>query len=177
MARRQGGLPSRKENAMNKAKKLTCGIVAAILLSWATTATVPVAAQEKKLGADEAKQIGVETYIYGYPLVTVEMTRRVMTNVPTVGRSRGPMGQLVDVRQYPTAADRDVTAPNADTLYSVAWLDVGKEPYILSIPDEKDRYFLMPMLSGWTDVFAVPGTRTTGTDAQKYAITGAGWQG
>src|SRR5262249_19280241 len=67
--------------------------------------------------------------------------------------------------------------PNADTLYSTAWLDVGKEPYIFSIPDEKGRYFLMPMLSGWTDVFAVPGKRTTGTDAQKYLITGPGWKG
>ena len=35
----------------------------------------------------------------------------------------------------------------------------------------------MPMLSGWTDVFEVPGKRTTGTKAQKYAITGPGWQG
>ena len=78
---------------------------------------------------------------------------------------------------YPTAAFKDVTAPNADTLYTIAWLDVSKEPWVLSIPDMKDRYFLMPMLSGWTDVFQVPGKRTTGTKAQKYAITGPGWTG
>jgi hypothetical protein len=70
-----------------------------------------------------------------------------------------------------------VTAPNADTLYSTAWLDLSKEPYTLSLPDMQDRYFLMPMLSGWTDVFQVPGTRTTGNKAQKYAITGPGWAG
>ena len=41
----------------------------------------------------------------------------------------------------------------------------------------KDRYFLFPMLDGWTNVFQVPGKRTTGTGAQKYAITGPGWTG
>ena len=125
----------------------------------------------------EALNLGTEAYIYGYPLVTMEMTRRVMTNVATVEALRGPMGQFIKAREYPTAAFRDVTAPNADTLYTVAWLDLAKEPWVLSIPDMKGRYFLMPMLDGWTDVFQVPGKRTTGTKAQTYAITGPGWKG
>lgn len=133
--------------------------------------------QEQQLTSEEAVRIGVDAYIYGYPLVTMELTRRVMTNVATPEGTRGPMGQFVNVREYPTAAFRDVTAPNADTLYSFAWLDLGKEPYVVSLPNEEGRYFLMPMLSGWTDVFAVPGKRTTGTDAQTYAITGPGWKG
>ena len=70
-----------------------------------------------------------------------------------------------------------MTAPNADTLYTTAFVDVDKEPWILSIPDMKDRYYLFPMLDGWTNVFQVPGKRTTGTDAQTYAITGPGWTG
>ncbi len=81
------------------------------------------------------------------------------------------------MRKYPDASFKDVTAPNADTLYSTAWLDLAKEPYVLSLPDMDGRYFLMPMLSGWTNVFEVPGKRTTGTKAQKYAITGPGWKG
>jgi hypothetical protein len=125
----------------------------------------------------EAAQIGVEAYIYGYPLVTMELTRRVMTNVAKVEALRGPMGQIIKAREYPNAAFRDVTAPNADTLYTVAWLDLSREPWVLSIPDMKGRYFLFPMLSGWTDVFQVPGKRTTGTKAQTYAITGPGWKG
>jgi hypothetical protein len=101
----------------------------------------------------------------------------VITNVASVAGTRGPMGQFIKLRQYPDASFRDVTAPNADTLYTVAWLDVGNEPWILSIPDMKDRYFLVPLLDGWTNVFQVPGKRTTGTGAQTYAITGPGWKG
>ena len=107
----------------------------------------------------------------------MEMTRRVLTNVAAPEGTRAPMGQLIKMRQYPTAAFRDVTAPNADTLYTTAFFDVGEEPWVLSLPDMKDRYFLMPMLDGWTTVFQVPGTRTTGTGAQTYAITGPGWSG
>ncbi|MFG1348651.1 DUF1254 domain-containing protein [Xanthobacter autotrophicus] len=118
-----------------------------------------------------------EAYIYGYSLVTMEITRRVMTNVATSEASRAPMGQFVRMRSYPDASFRDVTAPNADTLYTTAWIDVGKEPWILSLPDMKGRYFLFPMLDGWTDVFQVPGSRTTGTGPQTYAITGPGWKG
>jgi hypothetical protein len=70
-----------------------------------------------------------------------------------------------------------VTAPNADTLYTIAWIDVANEPWIFGIPDMGDRYYLMPMLDGWTDVFQVPGKRTTGGKAQQYAITGPGWKG
>jgi hypothetical protein len=136
------------------------------------SAPTPEQAKEK-----EALDLGVEAYIYGYPLVTMEMTRRVMTNVAKAGEKHAPMGQLANMRQYPDVSFKDVTAPNADTLYSVAWLDLSKEPYVLSLPDEKGRYYLMPMLSGWTDVFQVPGTRTTGTKGQKYVITGTGWQG
>jgi hypothetical protein len=107
----------------------------------------------------------------------MEMTRRVITNVEKPEGTRGPMGQLVRYREYPTAAYKEVTAPNADTLYTTAWMDVGREPWVLSIPDAKGRYYLMPLLDGWTDVFQVPGTRTTGTKAQTYAITGPGWKG
>ena len=87
------------------------------------------------------------------------------------------MGQFVNAREYPDAAFKDVTAPNADTLYSIAWLDLSKEPYVLSLPDEGDRYFLMPMLTAGPNVFQVPGKRTTGDKAQTYAITGPSWKG
>jgi len=125
----------------------------------------------------EALQIGTDAYVYGYSLITMDMTRRVMTNVVTPGNNHAPMGQFYYSQTYPTAAFRDITAPNADTLYSTAWLDLSKEPYVFSLPDQGDRYYLMPMLSGWTDVFQVPGKRTTGDKAQQYLISGPGWKG
>lgn len=134
-------------------------------------------AQEKALTEKKASEVGVEAYIYGYPLVTMEITRRVMTNVAAPQGTHAPVGQFLLMRKYPDASFKDVTAPNADTLYSTAWLDLAKEPYVLSLPDMDGRYFLMPMLSGWTDVFEVPGKRTTGTKAQTFAITGPNWKG
>jgi hypothetical protein len=81
------------------------------------------------------------------------------------------------MRDFPTAQYRDVPGANVDTLYTMVWLDVSKEPWIFSVPDMGDRYYMMPMLDGWTNVFQSPGTRTTGQKAQKYAITGPGWSG
>ena len=87
------------------------------------------------------------------------------------------MGQLLRLRSYPAVDNHSVPAPNADTLYTYAWLDVSKEPMVLSIPNMDDRYFMMPMLSGWTDVFQSPGARTTGQRPQTFVITGPGWSG
>jgi uncharacterized protein (TIGR03000 family) len=129
------------------------------------------------LSEEEALKLGTEAYVYGYSLVTMEMTRRVMTNTKTPKDDHAPMGQFYNARTYPSASFRDVTAPNADTLYSLAWLDLSKEPYVLSLPDEGDRYYLMPMLDAWTNVFQVPGKRTTGDKAQKYLVTGPSWSG
>jgi hypothetical protein len=127
-------------------------------------------------GAEDFRA-GSDAYVYGYPLVTMEMTRRVITNVAQVQGTRGPMGEIIKLRAYPDASFRDITAPNADTLYTTAFFDVGDEPWVLSAPDTKGRYFLLPFLDGWTNVFAVPGSRTTGTQAQTFVITGPGWSG
>jgi hypothetical protein len=135
--------------------------------------TAREAARDKDLQA-----AAVDAYVYGYPLVTMELTRRVMTNVtrPEAGRL-APMGQVAKLRAFPTPADRQVTAPSTDLLDTLAWLDVGAEPWIIGVPDMKGRYFLLPLLSAWTEVFEAPGSRTTGTRAQTYAVTGPGWTG
>jgi len=125
----------------------------------------------------EIADLGVDAYIYAYPLVTMEMTRRIMTNVAKPDGIRAPMGQLMRAREYPNASFREVSAPNLDTLQTIAWIDVAREPWIVGIPDMNARYYLMPMLDGWTNVFQVPGKRTTGTGPQKYAITGPRWKG
>lgn len=130
-----------------------------------------------QISEQEAREIGTEAYIYGYPLVTMELTRRVSTNVVAPEGDKAPMGQLARLREYPNAEFRTITAPNADTLYTTTWLDLSKEPWVFSVPNMNDRYFLMPMLDGWTEVFEVPGKRTTGTEAQKYVLTGPNWKG
>jgi hypothetical protein len=154
--------------------------LAACSKSGTETASTPAAAQPTaKPDVEQAVKDAVEAYIYGYPLVTMDMTRKQLTNVPdaTSVPGRGPMGQLIKLRTYPPVDDHAVTAPNADTLYTMVWLDVSSEPWVFTIPDMGDRYYLLPMLDGWTDVFQVPGKRTTGGKAQKYAITGPGWSG
>jgi hypothetical protein len=153
-----------------------CITGALLLFSFFGTQNYVTAAEKQSLNPDEAKLIGIEAYVYGYPLVTMEKTRQIMTNVREPSGTRAPMGQFVRMRTFPSAEFRDVTAPNADTLYTTAWLDVGKEPWILSIPDAHDRYYLFPMLDAWTTVFENPGKRTTGTGPQRYAITGPGWK-
>ena len=150
-------------------------IVALGMIACSDSGTKPAASGQP--GVEEAVGTAVDAYIYGYPLVTMDMTRRQFTNVATPDAAHAPMGQLLRFRTYPPADVHTVTAPNADTLYTTAWIDVSKEPWVFSIPDMGDRYYLMPMLDGWTDVFQVPGKRTTGDKPQKYAITGPGWSG
>ncbi len=127
--------------------------------------------QEANISPEQAKELAIEAYIYGYPLVSMDMTKQVMS------QTRSPVGQFANSRTFPTTDYKEVTAPNVDTLYSTAWLDLSKEPWILHVPNEDGRYYLMPMLDGWTDVFADPGTRTTGTKTADFVITGPNWTG
>ena len=147
-----------------------CFALSAVLVGCSSSST-------KSPSAEAAVNDVVDAYLYGFPLVIMDTTRKQTTNVNSAGPERAPMGQFVRMRTYPTEANRDVPGDNTDTLYTMVWLDVSKEPWVLSIPDMGDRYFMMPMLDGWTNVFQSPGTRTTGDKAQKYAITGPGWTG
>ena len=137
------------------------------------------AAFASPVSEQEAYEIGVEAYLYAYPLVTMEVTRKQVTNVPRSGLAlgRGPMNVLTHWRSYPDSNYRDIVRPNFDTLYSMAWLDLSREPLILTLPASPNRYYLAPLLDMWTDVFAAPGSRTTGNDAHSFALTAPGWKG
>src|SRR5690606_14328128 len=135
------------------------------------------ATEPAKLSPDEAKQIAIDAYIYGYSLITTEVTRVQMTSVDEIEGLRGPMGQFINVKRYPPGDYRGVSAPNADTLYSAAWVDVGTEPVVFSHPDMGDRFYLFPMYSLWMPVIESPSQRTAGDEAATYLLTGPGWKG
>ncbi len=139
--------------------------------------SVNAQAAQHKLSAQEALSIATDAYIYGYPLVTMEMTRRVTTNVVKASETRAPMGHFGHARKFIQAGFTDITTPNADTLYSFAWLDLSAGPYILYMPPIDNHYTVMQLLSGWTNVFASLGTRTIGHNGGYFAITGPSWHG
>lgn len=134
------------------------------------------AAAQRPLTADEAFQLGVEAYIYGYPLLVMDSIRRVSTNVAAPTERVAPSGQFAHWRSFPNPAVR-LAGANLDTLYSLAWLDLSRGPYVLHLPDVPGRFYMMPIIDGWTEMAGNPGTRTTGDKAGDYTITGPEWKG
>jgi len=124
----------------------------------------------------EAHAIGVDAYVYLYSLVTMDVTRKQLTNVEPGKGVGAPMNALFSFPAYPTAEMKQVVRPNFDTLYTVGYLDLTKEPMVVSAPDTGGRYYLLPMLDMWSDVFASPGWRTTGTQASNYVVVPQGWR-
>jgi hypothetical protein len=127
----------------------------------------------------EARDLAISAYIYLYPLVTMDVTRLQATNVePGRNPGRGPMNTFSHIREFPAADFRIVVRPNFDTLYSSAWLDLTGGPVVVSAGADPDgRYYQLPMYDMWTDEFAAPGQRTTGTGANAWAVAPPGWQG
>ena len=119
---------------------------------------------------EEAKRLATEIYVYAYPLVVMDVTKQGMT-------AKTPINTFQHRRAFPDASSTDVVNPSVDTLSSQAWLDLAREPVVLSVPDTHDRYYMMPMLDGWSNVFQSPGKRTTGTKKGDFAIIGPKWKG
>jgi hypothetical protein len=139
--------------------------------------TLHAAGSLPALTADEAHAIGVDAYIYFYPLILMDLTRKQLINIDQPDFGKGPMNTFVSVPAYPPADFKGVVRSNFDTLYSSAWLDLTKEPLVISAPDTHGRYYLLPMLDMWTDVFASPGWRTTGTQSGNFLVTPPRWTG
>jgi hypothetical protein len=142
------------------------------------TTTVSTPEGEKEISTDELLKTIGESYLFGYPLVLMDLTKKVSTNIKTPHPSRpiAPLNQLGHFRRSPDHTLTTIVKPNVDTYYSIAWLDLEKEPQVLSMP-ATDRYYLLPMYDAYSNIFASPGTRTTGTAAQNLLIAGPTWKG
>lgn len=155
----------------------TCWLAVIAAAGFAAFA-LPGAPRAESITTEEARTIAQEAYVYFYPLVTMDVTRRQLTNVEA-GASEigGPMNTFVNVQAFPSADMKAVVRPNFDTLYSSAWLDLTTGPLVVSAPDTSGRFYLLPMLDMWSDVFASPGSRTTGTQAGNFLVAPPGWSG
>ena len=121
--------------------------------------------------AEQAAALGGQAYDYGFPLLEFLRVRREQTSVrcpDTKGNS--PVNSFSNARGFATAESRTVVAPNTDTLYSIAHLDLGKGPITLSHPDMGKRYYSFALLDPYTNVIAIPGLRENGGDAGSYEI-------
>jgi hypothetical protein len=116
--------------------------------------------------APSLRDLAERAYLYAYPLVLLEATRGAM-----------PVNRFTHVPQFPRPDSRQVIRPNADTLYSTAWLDLSREPILIQVPDANGRFYLLQFMDAWTETFADPGKRTTGTAAAWFAIVGPHWTG
>ena len=150
------------------------GAAACPLAAWAQRSVMPISG----LTAEEAHSIAQEAYIYLYPLVIMDVTRKHFSNIEAGKKfGRGPMNTFSHARTFPPATLRSATHPNFDTLYSLSWLDLTEEPVVISVPDTQGRYYLLQMLDMWTDTFAGVGKRTTGTRAGNFVVIGPRGQG
>jgi hypothetical protein len=134
---------------------------------------IPAAAQtpaprdsNEPAATSDLQTVAERAYIYAYPLVLLQATESVM-----------PVNHLTHIAEFPDAGFRLIVRPNADTLYSTAWIDVSSEPILLHVPDSAGRFYLLQFMDAWTETFADPGKRTTGTGEAWFAIVGPGWNG
>ncbi len=129
-------------------------------------------------GSGQLVRIAEDAYLFGFPIVLMEVTRQITTNVPAgLKPGFGPMNLFTHMQAFPPGDFKEVVRPNFDTLYSILWFDLSDEPIVISVPDTAGRYYMLPFMDMWTDVFALVGRRTTGTAAGQYALVGPGWSG
>lgn len=142
--------------------------------------TLPVTPQTIAEGIEtDAYTLGVQAYVWGYPLVRMERVARQYTTVPA-GHSatsyRAPLDRIGWARELATAAAKDMPTANNDTFYMSAVVKLD-EPFVLSVPDTHDRYYVVNVFNMWQELQHYIGRRTTGTAAGSYAIVPPGWKG
>ena len=149
------------------------------VVAWAAACARPAApppapAAAASAAADPAAR-AEQAALYALPLVIMDLTREQFFADP-IAVDATP-GRFLHIPILGNPTFRAVVRPNVDTLYSTAWLELGDEPVLLTLPPSNGRYFLVQCMDAWTNVFAAPGIRTLGDRAARYAIVGPGWHG
>lgn len=133
---------------------------------------------DKKKKAPESQLTTLnQAYEFGYPLVLMDLTREYFITSEGTEPGKARINQFSHMTKFPDENFRGVVRPNVDTLYSTAWLDLSSGPQILEVPDTNGRYYVMPLLDAWSNVYFSAGSRTTGTGKRKFLIVGPNWKG
>ena len=165
------------------------GLLAVLVLGLTATASAQV---DKGLPPDEAKTkqayaLGVQAYIWGYPMVVMQKSRDAMTKggdspvtadqFNKAGLLFAPVNQVANAWGMLGPKFSAVQSGNSDTQYSVTWFDSSDEPYVLHIPDGKGRYYTFQFIDAYTNNFHYASTRTKGSQDQNYVLVAPGWTG
>ena len=158
-------------------RRVSCKASVALVLVIAAAALGTSCRARDRVQQEVAYLVGMEEYVFGFPLVMMDVTREVMTASATSGEHKAPINQFARLRTYVDPDFKDVVRISVNSLWSHGFLDLDAEPMIVSVPDMKDRYTVVQALNMWTDVFMSAGTRTNGGKAGRYLIAGPKWNG
>jgi hypothetical protein len=164
---------------MKKAAFVVLFVGVAVALDSGLYAAQPDKGENSNWREEYAYTLGVQAYTFGFPWVYLPEIRWQWVTQPRNPKwvPYAALNHFWHSAQLTNAEYRDGGSPNNDTMYSVAWLDVRKEPVILSHPDMGERYFTFEIAGMSSDNFAYAGKRTTGSKAGNFAIIGPGWKG
>ena len=161
---------SKSKSKMTRYPVILGLVVLALIVGW-------MLGGGNKVKEGAAYVVGLEEYVYGYPIVTMDVTREVLTAASTSGEYSAPINQFARIRTYVSPDFKNVVRISVNSLWSHGFVDLDKEPMIVSVPDMDGRYIVVQGLNMWTDDFMSAGTRTNGGKAGNYLIAGPKWGG
>ncbi|WP_088068965.1 DUF1254 domain-containing protein [Gottfriedia luciferensis] len=122
-----------------------------------------------------AYSLGLQAFIYGYPLLSLDRTKQLRAT--TKSNDWLLLNKFRYSETLATADEKSAMAPNNDTLYYDAWLDLSKYPVMVNVPDTNDRYYSIQLVDAWDNTFNYIGRRTTGTKEGHFVIVPPNWKG
>ena len=119
-----------------------------------------------------------EAFIYGYPMVDMYNIVYRYAVDKSSPEYKAPFNSIAHNRQVASPEDKTVIAPNCDTPYSYAWMDLRAEPIVATVPRfEKNRYVSLQLNDLYTYIFGYVTPRTNGNEGGDFLIAGPDWSG